>query len=314
MNLSLGKTTLSISPLGIGAWQWGDSFVWGYGKGGYTDADLRAAFRATLDAGINFYDTAEVYGNGRSETLLGEFVRAEKRPVVLATKFMPLPWRLTKGALLNALRHSLKRMGVESVDLYQIHWPYPPIAIETWMQAMAEAHQAGLIRAVGVSNYSEDQMRRAHAELAKHNLPLAANQVSYSLLNKEPERNGVLRACRELGITLIAYSPLAMGMLSGKYTAATPPPDFRKWRFRRQRMEKLTTLIGHMKAIGQTHGGKTPSQVALNWLMRKGAVPIPGFKNLRQAQDNLGALGWQLTDADMATLDTASDAASNLQQ
>src|SRR3989304_4840067 len=158
---TLGNTGITVSALGIGAWQWGDKFMWGYG-GDYTDADARAAFQAALKAGVNFFDTAELYGSGTSERLLGRFIRAaqaEER-VIVATKFMPFPWRLRRGELVRALRRSLERLGMTRVNLYQIHMPRPLLSVETWMEWMADAVEAGLTGAVGVSNYSADQMRR----------------------------------------------------------------------------------------------------------------------------------------------------------
>jgi len=300
----LGHSDVWVSPIGIGTWAWGDKLLWGYGRGGYTDADLQAAFQAAFTAGITFFDTAEVYGSGTSERLLGRFIGEANANVIVATKFLPFPWRLRRADLLNALRRSLERLGLKRVDLYQMHWPLPPVSIERWMEAMAEAVESGLTRAVGVSNYNAAQMRRAHAALARHGLPLASNQVQYSLLARAPERNGLLAACRELGVTLIAYSPLAKGTLTGKYTAQNPPPGPRGRRYPRQWLARLEPLIGLMKGIGQAHGGKTPSQVALNWAMCKGTVPIPGVKNMRQAEDNIGALGWRLTDAEVRALET----------
>ena len=311
--IPLGQTGLHISALGIGAWQWGDRFFWGYGQS-YTDADLQAAFAETLSAGINFIDTAEIYGPWTSERKLGEFIRssAMREKVVIATKFFPLPWRWRRGDLLRALRRSLKRLGLPQVDLYQTHWPSPPVPVETWMEAMADAVGDGLTRSVGVSNYSADQMKRSRDTLARRGIPLASNQVEYSLLNRLPERNGVLATCRELGVTLIAYSPIAKGILSGKYTPGRPPPGLRAMRYNREYLTRIQPLIGLIKEIGEAHR-KTPSQVALNWLICKGAVPIPGAKNIRQAQENAGALGWWLTEAEVAALDKASDSVNSKQ-
>jgi aryl-alcohol dehydrogenase-like predicted oxidoreductase len=303
--IALGSSDIQISPLGIGTWQWGDSMFWGYEKNGYNAQDVQAAFTASVQAGINFFDTAEVYGLGRSETLLGQFVRQAGQPLVVATKFMPFPWRLGKGRTHNAMRHSLRRLGLDKVDLYQIHWPFPPRPIEYWVEAMAELAQAGLARVVGVSNYDTDQMRRAHKLLAERGLALASNQVKFNLLNRAPERSGLLQACRELNVTLIAYSPLAQGLLTGKYNPQNPPQGFRN-RSYAQLLDKIQPLIVLLKEIGQAHG-KTPPQVALNWVMCKGAAPIPGAKNARQAQDNVGALGWRLTESEVAVLDEASD-------
>ncbi len=303
--VKLGNTNIDISPLGIGTWAWGDRFMWSYGKT-HTDADIRAAFAATLAAGINFFDTAEVYGLGRSERLLGQFIRETGQSVVTATKFMPFPFWLTKNALRRALCNSLKRLGMSRVDLYQMHFPFPPIPVETWMDAMGDAVAADLVRAVGVSNYDQAQMGRAHNALAKHGIPLASNQVFYSLLHREPEFNGVTQLCKDLNITLIAYSPLEKGILTGKYTPDNPPPGLRQRIYNREYLKKVRPLLEMLGAFGEAHGGKTEAQVALNWTICKGAVPIPGAKNVRQVVSNAGALGWRLTDDEVAALDELS--------
>jgi aryl-alcohol dehydrogenase-like predicted oxidoreductase len=306
-NISLGSSDLHISPLGIGAWAWGDRLFWDYGRGGYTDADLRAAFEAGRAAGINLFDTAEVYGRGRSERLLGRFVRASKEQVLVATKFFPFPWRWRKASLRRALRGSLNRLGLKRVDLYQIHWPYPPVPIETWMEGLAEVAAEGLTRTVGVSNFDLDQTRRAQAMLTERGVPLVSNQVQFSLLHRQPEHDGLLDLCRDLNITLIAYSPLAMGLLTGKYTPENPPPGPRRRRFKRDFLTRMQPLIALLQEIGQAHGSMTPAQVALNWVIYKGAVPIPGAKNARQAEENVGALGWSLTGEEVAALDAATE-------
>lgn len=306
--IPLGKTDLRITPLGLGIWQWGDTPVWQYGRS-YGEPDLKPIYDATLAAGINFIDTAELYGRGRSETLLGQFMRETntRDRIVLATKFAPIPWRLGSGQLLKALQASLKRLGVSYVDVYQIHFPFPTTPIETWMNALADAVQQGLIRAVGVSNYNVAQTRRAHAALARRGIPLASNQVEYSLLQRNPEKSGLVEVCRELGVTIIAYSPIAKGILSGKYTPENLPPGLRKRMYSRQYLARVQPLLGLLREIGQGQGGKTPSQVALNWLICKGAVPIPGAKNRQQAEENFGALGWRLTADEMRALDKASE-------
>lgn len=300
--ISLGSTGIQISPMGIGTWAWGDTWFWQYGKGGYSDADLEAAYQASLAHGITFFDTAEMYGFGQSERLLGQFAHRAGWPAVIATKFFPLPWRVSHVSFRSALRRSLDRLGLPCVDLYQMHWPFPPVSIDRWMDAMADAVQAGLIRAVGVSNYSVEQTRRAHAALARRGIPLASNQVSYSLLDRSPEKSGLLALCRQLDVTIIAYSPLAQGLLTGKYTPQNPPPGLRGLRYR-QALSRIQPLIDELRAIGQRHDGRTPAQVALNWTIAKGAVPIPGAKTARQAVDNTGALGWRLTEAEVAGLD-----------
>ena len=308
--IPLGKTGIRISPLGLGTWQWGDRVMWGYGKT-HTDNDIREAFQASLQSGINFFDTAEVYGKGRAEELLGGFLKEARHssfgvPLVVATKFMPYPWRVRKGALLAALRASLARLRLEYVDLYQIHWPFPPVPIEVWANTLADAVAAGLTRAVGVSNYNAAEMSRAHSALAKRGVALASNQVEFHLLNRGAELKGLLNLCHELGVTLIAYSPLAKGMLTGKYTPQVRPLGMRRYLFRRARRAKIQPLTQLLRDIGQTHGGKSPAQVALSWVISKGAVPIPGAKNARQAKENAGALGWRLAEDEIAALDAES--------
>ena len=292
--------------MGLGTWSWGDRLFWGYGRG-YRDDDIRQAYDASLQAGVFFMDTAEVYGQGRSETLLGKFLAETEQKVVVATKFMPYPWRLGRGSLKRALRNSLKRLGRASVDLYQIHRPFPPVQIEVWMDAMSEAVQAGLITAVGVSNYDRKQMQRAYDALIRQGVPLASNQVEYSLLDRRVEKNGLLKQCQEMGVTLIAYSPLAMGMLTGKYTPENPPQGFRARRYQARYLAAMKPLIDQLKRIGSDHAGKTAAQVALNWVICKGAVPIPGAKTLAQAQQNAAALGWRLSEEEVARLDEVSD-------
>jgi len=307
--IRLGKTDIEVSLLGVGTWQWGDRFYWGYGRE-YGEGDVEAAFRASLEAGVDFFDTAELYGRGQSERLLARFSRASGKPVVIGTKFMPFPWRLRRRSLLKALRGSLRRLGLERVDLYQVHWPVPPRSAETWAEALGDAVQAGMARAVGVSNYGVDQMRRAHEALARRGVPLASNQVAFSLLDRKRERSGLLAACRDLGVTLIAYSPLAQGMLTGKYSLERRPPFVRRlWTLRGRpgaRPESIEALLGLMREVGEAHGGKTQAQVALNWLVCKGALPIPGAKNAEHARSNAGALGWRLTNEEVAFLDEVS--------
>lgn len=295
---------LHAIEMGLGAWQWGDRVVWQYGHG-YADTEVQQAFLASLNEGIRFVDTAEIYGNGRSERLLGQFLKNTEQPVLIATKFLPFPWRFGKGAIVRAVKGSLSRLGVESVDLYQIHWPSPLMSVDTMMEGLAECVKNGLTRTAGVSNFSQTQMLAAYSSLARHNIPLASNQVHYSLLNRTVEKNGTLARCKELGIRLVAYSPIEKGLLSGKYSVDSPPPGARGRNYTNL-LPKIGPLLKLMREIGQDHGGKSNVQVALNWLICKGALPIPGAKNAEQAQENAGALGWRLTDEESARLDEIS--------
>ncbi len=305
-NAPAKQSVLESVDIGIGAWAWGDRLVWGYGRN-YAADDVRQAFDAAIAAGIRMFDTAEVYGQGQSERLLGEFLKTLDHPVIIATKFMPYPWRLSRRSLIRALKGSLQRLDVVQVDLYQVHQPIPPVNPETWMAAMVEAVQSGLTREVGVSNYDRSWMQRSYTALAREGIHLASNQVEYSLVNRKVEKNGLLKQCQELGVRLIAYSPLGMGVLTGKYTPENPPSGIRGGRYNRGFLERMTPLLTLIKRIGSDHAGKTPAQVALNWLICKGALPIPGAKNLAQAEQNAGALGWRLTEEEVELLDEASD-------
>lgn len=299
--LTLGVNGPRVPAVGVGTWQWGDKMYWGFGND-FAEKDVWEAFDESVRAGLTFFDTAEVYGSGRSERFLGEFIRKTHAAVVVGTKFMPFPTRLTGGALAKALERSLARLSLRTVDLYQMHVPLPPVAIETWMDAMADAHRAGIVRAVGVSNYSVEQMQRAYEALGRYGIALASNQVKFSLIDREPLENGVLDACRELGIMLIAYGPLGKGILSGKYTADNHPGGMRGRRFSRQIFAKITPLLAALRKISQARG-KTMAQVALNWCIVKGTLPIPGAKTGAQARENAGALGWSLTEDEVARLD-----------
>jgi aryl-alcohol dehydrogenase-like predicted oxidoreductase len=306
----LGASSLVVPALGVGIWSWGDTRYWKYGQD-YTREDITRAYRACLDAGLNFFDTAEIYGNGESERLLGECVREDGRPIIIASKFAPLPKRFSPSSLLQALDASLERLGVQQIDLYQIHWPYTFLNMNDLMDALAQAVKSGKVRAVGVSNYSAKLMRKAHARLARHDIPLASNQVHYSLLHRNPESNGVLDACRELNVALIAYSPLEQGMLTGKFritnTDVVLPGMIRRLQFqglRRGQLLKMEPLMQTLEAVGHAHD-KTIGQVALNWLLCRDEriIPIPGAKNERQARENAASAGWHLTPEEFNQVD-----------
>ena len=306
--VSVSVANISLPPLGIGTWSWGDSLFWGYGSD-YGEQEVKAAFEGAIANGATFFDTAEVYGLGESEKLIGKFLKQRDRPVQIATKYFPLPWRFNKQAVAEALSDSLKRLQVEQVALYQVHMPFDFfMGQETLMEALANEVQKGRILTVGVSNYSASQMQQAHDLLAKYNVPLAVNQVRYSLLTRKIEQNGVLETARRLGVTILAYSPLDQGLLTGKYT-----PDNRVRvqgarkldpKFSTQGLSKIEPVISKLKQLGDKYQ-KTTVQVALNWLIAQGnVIPIPGAKNAKQAIENAGAIGWQLSPEDIAELST----------
>ena len=226
---------------------------------------------------------------------------------------MPSPWKLgVKSALRSALEGSLDRLGVERVDLYQIHGPISLRSHRALADALAAVVHDGLASAVGVSNYSVREMEAIHGELAQRGVALASNQIEYSILRRRPENVGLIAACQRLGVVPLAYSPIAQGRLTGKYSAANPPPGRRN--FSSHPMEKTPRVVDELRAIGDRHDGRTPSQVALRWLVQKGAVPIPGAKNAKQARENAGGLGWALTPDEVTRIDaTALDGVRTLQ-
>ncbi|HLX87284.1 MAG TPA: aldo/keto reductase [Acidimicrobiales bacterium] len=307
---TLAGTDVVLTPMGVGTWAWGDRGTWG--MGGYDQSltldSIKDAWVASIDAGVTLFDTAEVYGRGESERIIGKLLAddpARAARVVIATKFFPSPQKLmVRTSLLSALRASLGRLGLEAVDLYQIHGPISLRSHGAMADALTAAHDSGLVRAVGVSNYSVREMQAIATQLEKNGLRLASNQIEFSLLRRGPETSGLLAACRDLGVVPLAYSPMGQGRLTGKYSASNPPPGKRT--FSSHPMEKVDEVVGALRRIGERRGGKTPSQVALNWIMAKGAVPIPGAKNKAQADENAGALGWSLDDEDVAELDAAA--------
>lgn len=303
----LAGADVRVPPLGVGTWAWGDRSTWG--MGGYdaelTTDSIQDAWDASIDAGVTFFDTAEVYGRGESERIIGGMLARDPQRaarVVVATKFMPSPWKLdVRGALLKALRASLDRLGRPAVDLYQIHGPISLRSHSALADALAAAHQEGLVKTVGVSNYSVSETRSMAAALSGRGMKLATNQIEFFLLRRSPETSGLLATCAELGVLPLAYSPIGQGRLTGKYSVSHPPPGKRN--FSKHPMATVEAVVAELRRIGDKHGGKAPSQVALNWVMAKGAVPIPGAKNRHQAEENAGALGWCVDDDDLARLD-----------
>lgn len=292
--------------LGFGTWSWGDRLIWGYGNG-YDEEDLQASFTAAIENGIRFFDTAEVYGQGKSEITLGKFVNEIDEPLVIASKFMPYPWRIRSDALEKSLKGSLSRLGMDRLQLYQIHFPMPPVNVESWMEQLVHVMNKGLVESAGVSNYDLAHTERALNTLVKNGYRLASNQMEYNLLNRKIERTGLLKFCLEQGITLIAYSPLAMGALTGKYTPENPLGGYRNAKYDRRLLVDAQPLMKALRKIGLAHDGKTVSQVAINWVICKGALPIPGIKTAEQVEENVGSTGWRLTADEVNTLDEISD-------
>jgi aryl-alcohol dehydrogenase-like predicted oxidoreductase len=280
----LGASQIMIKgELGVGTWAWGEKLgKWGTYVPTRDDPVLQKTFLTALNAGVELFDTAEVYGPYRSEELLGIFEHAENRTAFVATKYLPFPSHLRAQTLSNHLTASLRRLQRTHVDLYQIHGMLPSVrSVETWMAQLAIEFKAGRIKAVGVSNFTHDQLQRAYNALQAAGVPLASHQIEYSLLRRKPELDGMIDLCKKLDVAVIAYSPLAMGRLSGKYGSKNPPPSGRQ--FGNIDMASLDKIVDAMKAIA-TRLGKTPAQVALNWVICKGCFPIIGAKNDQQVR------------------------------
>jgi aryl-alcohol dehydrogenase-like predicted oxidoreductase len=310
-SIRLAGSDVELPVMGLGTWAWGDKSTWGmndYDRS-YSFETIRAAYDTSVAAGITLLDTAEMYGAGESERIIGRLLEADdahRSRMIVATKFFPAPQKFwISSALMASLRASLQRLQLPWVHLYQIHGPISLRSHAAMADALAAAQRAGLVKAVGVSNYSEKEMRAIHGALAKHGIALATNQIEYSLLRTTPESNGLLRACKELGVVVLAYSPLGQGRLTGKYSASNPPPGQRN--FSNFPMQEIEPIVAQLRGIGERHG-KTPAQVALNWVICKGAVPIPGAKNQQQAEQNAGALGWRLPPEEVQALDGVSKA------
>lgn len=310
---TLGRSNLHVPRMGVGAMVWGNPTglarlhpaQTAYGGSQGIEEEQRAV-ELSIAAGVNLFDTAAFYSLGAAERRLGELVRG--RDVIIATKY-PSGLSFRTENFPKELEMTLARLGRDYVDLYQHHFPNQRVSIPALMNLVADAVEAGKVKAVGVSNYSAEQMREAHAALAKRGIPLASNQVEYSLLKRQPETNGVLEACRELGITLIAYSPLAGGMLTGKYSPQHRPGGF----FRRilpqysgKMLEAIQPVTALLRSIGEKYS-KSPSQVAIRWLIENPVVlPIPGAKNGRQAVENAEALKFSLTEQENHALEQAT--------
>jgi len=222
----------------------------------------------------------------------------------VATKFQPGKWARSnidvRKAMVQAARESTQRLGVSVIDLYQIHSANHPQSFKEQAYGLADVFENGLAHAVGVSNFSNDELDIVYSTLQKRGVQLASNQVEFSILRQWPEENGMLAKCRERNIQLIGYSPIAMGRLSGKYGAEEPPQGRRG--FGNADWQTVDTLVQTLRSYGETHGNKTPAQVALNWVEAKGVLPIPGAKNKQQASENGGAMGWSISDDEVQHL------------
>ncbi|KAI8088067.1 NADP-dependent oxidoreductase domain-containing protein [Gilbertella persicaria] len=311
--LVLADGAITVPPIAIGAWQWGDKKVWNWTP--EAEKDAKEAFDKAFELGIPFYDTAEVYGDGESEREIQRFrskyTEEQQKQMVIATKFFPHDDRTNfPDVLLSALKDSLARLGTMDVDLYQIHAAIHPAEIEVVGNALADAYDAGLVKAVGVSNYSLDEIQRMHAALTKRGVPLASNQISFSLIRTIPEKSGLIKLCHDLGIAVLAYSPLGMGILTGKFGAKGPWPEGRQRTFSSLDTEQLTKLLDVLKNLSDKYN-LPQSAIALNWCIVKGTIPLGGARTAEHVEQNNLALNFRLTPNEIAELDSHAFVGSN---
>lgn len=310
----LGRSGLMVSPLGLGVMQFAG------GKGmfrgmfpGIPPEVKDQIVRTALEGGINWFDTAEMYGRGRSEEALAESLQAsgaEDDRVIVATKWMP--FLRTAANIKKTIGDRVEALDPYSIDLHQVHNPHSFSSPEEEMKAMADLVEKGVIRAVGVSNFSAEQMRRAHRALAERGIPLASNQVQFNLLHRGMETNGVLDAARELEVSIIAWSPLASGILTGKFHQDPAMLDRTPFFRRRQlqgAIEESREVVRELEAIAAVHGAE-PAQIALSWLIHaRGTlvVGIPGASRVDHARESAGALALELTGEELERLDQVSE-------
>lgn len=283
-----------MSAIGLGTWQFG-SREWGYGSGYARGEAVKIVHRA-LDLGVTLIDTAEIYAFGQSERIVGEAIRGRRDEVFLATKLFPIGLPVQVGAKARA---SARRLGVERIDLYQQHWPSPMFPPAATMPRMRKLAESGLVAHVGVSNHSLAQWQAAEAAFGS---AVLSNQVRFNVLDRGPERE-LLPWAQANGRVVIAYSPLAQGLLTGRYQDAAPR-NFRRFNpaFRAAARAKLKPLLAAMSEIASHHQATT-SQVALAWLLRKpNVVVIPGASSVQQLEQNVAAADVELSDEDDAML------------
>ncbi|HEY9770782.1 MAG TPA: aldo/keto reductase [Coleofasciculaceae cyanobacterium] len=301
---------LILATMGCGTWAWGNRLLWGYDES--MDSQLQQVFNLCVSNGVTLFDTGDSYGtgklNGQSEKLLGRFEReylgVNKEQICLATKLAAYPWRLTSKSMIKAGFASVQRMG--RVDLAQMHWStanYFPWQEWQLLDGLADLYEQGVIKGIGLSNYGTKRLIKVHQKFSDRQIPIASLQVQYSLLSTYPVNDlGIKDTCDELGIKLIAYSPLCLGVLTGKYShPSTYPKGLRGLLFKRL-VPEAKPLLNCLSAIAQ-YRNKTMAQVAINWCIAKGAIPIPGAKNLKQAQENIAAKDWLLDAGEVAELD-----------
>ncbi len=297
-----GPGRVTVSRIGLGTWQFG-SREWGYGPG-YAASEAGAIVRRALDLGVNLIDTAEVYGLGRSERIVGAAIAGRRHEAFLATKVLPL--LPVAPVVVQRARASARRLGTDRIDLYQLHWPNPLVPAGAALSGMRRLVTSGLVAEVGVSNYRMDGWVAAERALGRRVL---SNQVPYNLLQRGPERD-LLPYVAATGRLLIAYSPLAQGLLGGRYGPGDRPGGVRRMNplFLPDNLARVAPLLDTLADVAAAHDA-APAQVALAWLCRRpNVVAIPGASSVGQLESNVSAAELDLADDEDAALTAASDA------
>ena len=292
-----------LSAIGVGTWQFG-SREWAYGKD-YADTTAIEIVHRALELGVNVIDTAEVYGFGKSERIVGRAIEGRRDQAWVASKLLPVVPPIGSGYIASRGRKSAQRLGIDSIDLYQVHWPNPVVPASTIAGGLRELLDDGVVRQVGVSNYSLGGWQQLERSLGR---PILSNQVQYSLAVRKPERELVPWAQANDRV-IIAYSPLAQGLLGAKYDATNVPKDVRATNplFLPENLERAGLLLGALRDIAKNHDA-TPAQVALAWLIRRpNVIAIPGASSVAQLEANVAAADLELSDEDDTRLTDASD-------
>lgn len=301
-----GKDIL-IPYMSIGTWSWGDKATFGYDS----TRDLpriHAAWEKLKAVGLAFVDTAQSYGDGESERICGSLFRGMPRDsIVVQTKWNTMPDMsnliMQSHGPKARLKDSLDRLGLDYVDIYLVHSPIHPSMISTVAKGMADCVEAGWARAVGVANYDTHEMIRMADELAKHSVPLSVSQCEYSVIRRLPEASGMIRECRKRGICFEGFASLAEGRLTGKYNRFNQPR--RTLRFSDYPMHMLEPTIEALKSIAEQR--RVPvAAVALNYSINKGVVPLCGIRDAEQADEDMRALGWRLSEEEIHRIESVS--------
>ncbi|MBR6090445.1 MAG: aldo/keto reductase [Anaerolineaceae bacterium] len=288
---------------GVGTWAWGERLIWDFGREYGTD-DLSDAFRRYISDGIRFFSTSPAFAEGDSEKILGKFNAGEPSDLLIATKYVPRLWSLKRSDFLDSLKQSLLRLNLTKLPIYEICPPSGRMTLSRLAECAAEALDLHLIDQVGLSGFNASQIDYFNEALSRFGYSIACLEIPYNLLDRSIESNGTMEICRSLNIRIIAQQPLAMGMLTGKYDAEDPAAGNRRQMMLRYHTPRLDILLRTMNHIGLENNGKNCAQVALNWILCKGIVPIPGTKSLPQAIENAQTPGWRMTEEQMALLDT----------